>query len=178
MGDKPKSDLILRCFQSWKENLPDYEFVEWGNASIDLINNRYLKEAFTHKKWAFVSDVIRLHTVNSSPDRISIKKKSIPNEELNKYYMTFCDIKNTNSNESISSIFALQIWNIGRHALINKNTESARKCFETSLNIYPELISKFSINYRFMKNFMSYESIEKIISFRKQFTKFRKRLFR
>ncbi len=31
VGDKPKSELTLKCIESWKKHLPDYEIVEWSN---------------------------------------------------------------------------------------------------------------------------------------------------
>lgn len=63
VGTAPKSALILKCIDSWKKYLPDYEIIEWGNESVDLIDNQYLREAFAHKKWAFVSDIIRLYAL-------------------------------------------------------------------------------------------------------------------
>lgn len=63
VGNSPKSQLILNCIESWKTQLPDYELIEWGNESIKDIDIPYLHEAYEHKKWAFVSDVIRLYAL-------------------------------------------------------------------------------------------------------------------
>lgn len=63
VGNNPKPELVLKCIESWKRHLPDYEIIEWGNESVSLIDNQYLQEAFTHQKWAFVSDVIRLYAL-------------------------------------------------------------------------------------------------------------------
>nr|WP_268248484.1 glycosyltransferase [Ignatzschineria ureiclastica] len=63
VGNNPKSQLILNCIESWKTQLPDYELIEWGNESIKDIDIPYLHEAYEHKKWAFVSDVIRLYAL-------------------------------------------------------------------------------------------------------------------
>lgn len=63
VGDQPKPELVLKCIQSWKEQLPDYEIIEWGNDAVSLIDNQYIHEAFANKKWAFVSDVIRLYAL-------------------------------------------------------------------------------------------------------------------
>ncbi|CDH04386.1 glycosyl transferase [Xenorhabdus bovienii] len=60
VGDKPKPQFVLDCIQTWKKFLPDYEIVEWGNQSLEGIHNDYVDEAFKHKKWAFVSDYLRL----------------------------------------------------------------------------------------------------------------------
>ena len=60
VGDKPKPELVLKCIESWKKYCPDYEIKEWGNDCLKDIDNAYVKEAFEAKKWAFVSDYIRL----------------------------------------------------------------------------------------------------------------------
>lgn len=63
VGDKPKSELALKCINSWKKHLPDYDIIEWGNEAVSLVDNQYVRDAFANKKWAFVSDVIRLHAL-------------------------------------------------------------------------------------------------------------------
>lgn len=60
VGKAPKSDLVKNCITTWKEKLPDYEFIEWNEQCISEINCSYLSEAYSNEKWAFVSDVIRL----------------------------------------------------------------------------------------------------------------------
>lgn len=63
VGDKPKPELVLKCIASWKKHLPDYEIIEWGNDFLNTINNKYVQEATLAKKWAFVSDYIRLYAL-------------------------------------------------------------------------------------------------------------------
>lgn len=63
VGNNPKPDLILKCIKSWKNYCPDYKIKEWGNADLAKINNVYVKEAFECKKWAFVSDYLRLYAL-------------------------------------------------------------------------------------------------------------------
>ena len=63
VGNAPKSDLILKCIESWKKYCPDYEIKEWGNDDVAKINNAYVQEAFKCKKWAFVSDYLRLYAL-------------------------------------------------------------------------------------------------------------------
>lgn len=47
------------CIESWKKYFPDYEIVEWNESNVDLNSCRYVKQAYEHKKWAFVSDYFR-----------------------------------------------------------------------------------------------------------------------
>jgi len=42
---------------------PDYEIREWNEDNFDITQNLYIKEAYSCKKWAFVSDFVRLVVV-------------------------------------------------------------------------------------------------------------------
>lgn len=60
VGGAPKPDLVLQCINTWRRFCPDYTIMEWGNDCLGEIDNQYVHEAFHEKKWAFVSDYIRL----------------------------------------------------------------------------------------------------------------------
>ncbi len=62
-GRGKKSQLILDCMESWKKYLPDYEIIEWNEDNFDIGSNMYVKEAYETKKWAFVSDYVRLYAL-------------------------------------------------------------------------------------------------------------------
>ncbi|MGJ9459045.1 glycosyltransferase family 32 protein [Oceanobacillus sp. CF4.6] len=62
-GGKEKSDLIKRFIESWEVKLPDYEIIEWNERNFNLDDNKYAKEAYTAKKYAFVSDYVRVHAL-------------------------------------------------------------------------------------------------------------------
>lgn len=64
VGRKPKPFAIRRCISSWRRHLSNYEIVEWNESNCDLSANRYLREAYDCKKWAFVSDFLRLQVVH------------------------------------------------------------------------------------------------------------------
>ncbi|MBO7098211.1 MAG: glycosyl transferase [Alphaproteobacteria bacterium] len=63
VGDKEKPDSVKKCIASWKKYCPDWQIKEWGNDTLKKINNAYVSEAFEAKKWAFVSDYIRLYAL-------------------------------------------------------------------------------------------------------------------
>ena len=60
-GELPK--LAKKCIRSWKKYCPDYEIVCWNEQNVDLTQNRYAAEAYVQKKWAFVSDYVRLKVI-------------------------------------------------------------------------------------------------------------------
>ena len=55
--------LSEKCIASWKKYCPDYEIVCWTEDNFDIAQNRYAKEAYDAKKWAFVSDYVRLKVI-------------------------------------------------------------------------------------------------------------------
>lgn len=63
MGRGEKSDLIKKCIESWRKYLHDFEIVEWNEDNFNLGLNQYVKEAYESKKWAFVSDYVRLYAL-------------------------------------------------------------------------------------------------------------------
>lgn len=61
MGGGSKSDVVKKSMQSWKTYCPDYQVMEWSEDNVDLENTcEYVKQAYEKKKWAFVSDYVRL----------------------------------------------------------------------------------------------------------------------
>ena len=63
-GGNPKPKLAEKCFRSWKRYCPGYEIVEWNEDNYDLsAAPLYVRQAYEAKKWAFVTDYVRLQVV-------------------------------------------------------------------------------------------------------------------
>lgn len=62
-GNGDKSELIKKCINSWKKYLVDYEIIEWNESNFDIHSNYYVEEAYKMKKYAFVSDYVRLYAL-------------------------------------------------------------------------------------------------------------------
>ncbi|SFC99606.1 Capsular polysaccharide synthesis protein [Bacillus sp. 491mf] len=62
-GGNEKPDIVKRCIESWKKNLPDYEIIEWNEDNFDISCNSYVTEAYKSSKFAFVSDYVRVHAL-------------------------------------------------------------------------------------------------------------------
>ncbi|WP_078428911.1 glycosyltransferase family 32 protein [Alkalihalobacterium alkalinitrilicum] len=65
-GGKEKPDIVKKCIQSWKTHLPDYEIKEWNEQNFDFHSNTYAREAYEAKKYAFVSDYVRVYALYHS----------------------------------------------------------------------------------------------------------------
>lgn len=53
-----------KWMESWKRYCPDYQIIEWNESNYDIHKSRYISEAYEKKKWAFVSDYVRIDVVN------------------------------------------------------------------------------------------------------------------
>ena len=63
-GKKPLPALAIKCIESWKKFLPDYEIKEWNEDNFDINIVPYTKEAYEAQKYAFVSDYARFWILN------------------------------------------------------------------------------------------------------------------
>lgn len=63
-GRNEKSKLTLKCIKNWKRKCPDYEIIEWNEDNFDILScPLYVRQAYEEKKWAFVTDYVRLKVV-------------------------------------------------------------------------------------------------------------------
>lgn len=65
LGDRPLDKTSKKCMKTWREVLPEYEIICWNNdrAMPIIQSNLYAKQAFEQKKYAFVSDYLRLYVL-------------------------------------------------------------------------------------------------------------------
>jgi len=59
-GGKPLPKSARRCIASWRRFFPDYEMKEWNEGNFDVNIIPYTAEAYTARKYAFVSDYARM----------------------------------------------------------------------------------------------------------------------
>lgn len=63
LSDEEYPELIKKCMKSWKEKLPDYQIKCWNTDNFDVNICQYTKEAFSLKKYTYVSDYVRLYAL-------------------------------------------------------------------------------------------------------------------
>ena len=65
IGNAKKPDIFYKCLKSWQEKLPDFEIIEINEKNFDieghLKKNRFFRECYERKLWAYMSDYIRVH---------------------------------------------------------------------------------------------------------------------
>lgn len=62
-GRNPKPKLAVKCIESWKKFCSDYEIIEWNEDNFDIHMNAYTRMCYEEKKYAFLSDYVRLVVV-------------------------------------------------------------------------------------------------------------------
>lgn len=60
-GQMPNSAMTY--ISSWKKLLPDYDFQLWNEDNFDINTNAFVREAYEQKKFAFVTDYVRLYAL-------------------------------------------------------------------------------------------------------------------
>ena len=64
-GQQEMSASALRCIESWRRFAPDFRLQRWDESNFDVDSLEYTAQAFRLRKYAFVSDVARLHALLS-----------------------------------------------------------------------------------------------------------------
>lgn len=62
-GGNPLPADAKKCIESWRKYLPDYEIKEWNESNFDINSNLYVKQAYESRKFAFVTDYVRLYAL-------------------------------------------------------------------------------------------------------------------
>ena len=151
-GKSPKSNLHVKCIESWKKYLPDYEIKEWNEDNFNIEYNNYVKQAYECGKFAFVSDYVRLYALYNYGGiyfDLDVEVKKNLDDFLN-YDAVFCF-------ESINMVASAVIFSCKRNDLIKDwlDSYSARNfvngsSFDLTANVYKitELLKKrgFTLN--------------------------------
>ena len=64
-GRGPMPDLAIKCIESWHKYMPEYEYKLWNEDNFDINKVPYVREAYEAKKYAFVTDYVRLFALFS-----------------------------------------------------------------------------------------------------------------
>lgn len=160
-GNKPKE--VLKCIESWRKNLPEYEIVEWNENNFDLEKEmkecKFLRECYKRKLWAFLSDYVRLEVLYQHggiylDTDIEIIKNlddlldtdfftGYENEEIISFGILGCTPKHKVI-ERMLNFYNNQIWNSDMYIITSILTEILKeeygdKIFKTpEIKIYPK----------------------------------------
>ena len=63
LSNDPIPEKLQQCMESWRNILPDYEFMLWDFNRFNINTSLWVKQAFHHKKYAFAADFIRFYAI-------------------------------------------------------------------------------------------------------------------
>lgn len=62
-GNNEMPNTFNRCYESWLKFCPDYNIQLWNEENFPLDLNEYVKKSYQNKKYAFLSDYVRLYVI-------------------------------------------------------------------------------------------------------------------
>lgn len=63
-GNNEMPNSVKMCIESWKKYCPNYKFILWSENNYNINEAcEFVKKAYENKKWAFVTDYVRLDVV-------------------------------------------------------------------------------------------------------------------
>lgn len=62
-GPAEMNTMAKKCIESWRRHLSDYELKLWNEESFDLNSTTWTRQAYDAKKYAFVTDYVRLYAL-------------------------------------------------------------------------------------------------------------------
>lgn len=63
-GPNEKSEVALHCIASWKRHCLGFQFMEWSEINTKKYQNKFYRDAYRKKKFAFVADCVRAQALN------------------------------------------------------------------------------------------------------------------
>lgn len=63
IGGNPLPEQYQIYIDTWKKYNNDYEIIRWDESNYDFTKNKYMKEAYENKAWAFATDYARLDII-------------------------------------------------------------------------------------------------------------------
>ena len=63
LSQDPVPDNYQKCMASWREKLPEYDYILWDTARFDINALTWTRQAFDVGLYAFAADYIRLYAV-------------------------------------------------------------------------------------------------------------------
>lgn len=129
-GKKPLPESALRCISSWKKHCPEYVIKRWDESNFSIKKApTYVKQAYKMKKWAFVTDYVRLWIVyNYGGVYLDTDVELIkPLDSLLIYdaFFGFQDLLGNNKKIYIAT--GLGFGSVEKHLLVNKLMRSYDK---------------------------------------------------
>lgn len=108
-GKGQMPELVERCIASWKKQMPNWEYRLWTEDNFDIASApQYVQEAYAAKKYAFVSDYVRLWALNREGGLYMDVDFEVykPFDDLMEQYMAFAGNEGSKRNPVMMGVIA------------------------------------------------------------------------
>lgn len=179
-GRKEKPEKVKKYIDTWSI-LNDYKVIEWNEENFDINSCDFVKKAYKSKKWAFVSDYVRLKVLQEYGgiylDTDVEVKKSFDELLSNNMFVSFiydCSIGTAvigaqKNNPIINEL--LSLYDEAKFIVNNNSVKLVFKGYENQItNNNNDLFTAFLIKYdeKFKLN-NSIQYLDKITIFPKEY---------
>ncbi|MBN6090623.1 glycosyltransferase [Lactobacillus delbrueckii] len=180
-GENEMPEVTRNIISQWHTILPEYQFILWNEGNFDVGSNQYTSEAYAAKKYAFVSDYVRLYALSKMGgiylDTDVVVNKKFDNFLNEKAFLSF-ESNRTVSTAVIGAEKGAQFINTilkqykNKHFLLKNgqydekpNSELIFKLFfkhEMDRNQIVKLsnVTFYSVDYFCAKDYKTYESLK------------------
>ena len=108
-GRGPMPELVQTCIASWHTHMPDWQFHLWSEDNFDIASApQYVQEAYTAKKYAFVSDYVRLWALEQEGGLYMDVDFEVykPFDDLMEQYASFAGYEGSKKNPVMMGVLA------------------------------------------------------------------------
>ena len=161
-----RKDLLLKI------NGFDTRFKNWQEWNL------HIRLAAIGTKFIYQSGIVYYWRFHDNPDRISNNYRVEPEYEINKRMFTLASIEllAQKTSPSINSAMSYSLWLIARSYYVSNYKKAAIQCYDAASQISSNINTYLPLRYKIVSFFIGNKKTESLILFRKNFTKFRKKI--
>ena len=148
-------ELALKCIESWKKYLPDYEIRQWNEDTFDVNSVPYVKEAYESRKFAFVTDYVRLWALEREGGLYMDVDFEVyrPFDELMEQYDAFAGYEGSKRNPVMMGVLAAKAHHLWIQGMLQTYADRAFVLADGSLDMTPN--TGYFLDWMLERGFMN-----------------------
>ncbi len=139
-GKGQMPELVEQCIASWHKFMPSWEFKAWTEENFDIsAAPRYVQEAYAAKKYAFVSDYVRLWALEQYGGLYMDVDFEVyrPFDDLMEKYDAFAGYEGSKRNPVMMGVIAAKAHHPWIQGMLQTYTDRAFVLADGSLDMTP-----------------------------------------
>ena len=139
-GKGAMPELVARCIASWHIYMPDWEYKLWTEDNFDVASApRYVQDAYAAKKYAFVSDYVRLWALEREGGLYMDVDFEVyrPFDELMERYDAFAGYEGSKRNPVMMGVLAAKAHHPWIQGMLQTYADRAFVLADGSLDMTP-----------------------------------------